>query len=347
MNTIKNDNVEFSTVFNTVLEGSSSRSREIIAKRFGIGEKTPLTLQAIGDEYGITRERVRQIVQSGLRNVRNVDDNNYIFTSARDVIIAHIEDNSGIIAIDKLVVLGGDNRDEHGAIRFLIEGMNEIEFISDKKHPVKNDVVALADFDINNWNQIHNAIKDILQIKQKTYTSEKLYEKLKNDTIKHRQLKKYLEVSAEIEQNPFKKWGIAEWDEISPRGVREKALLIMKEKKEPMHFRTITEMIDSYGLGKKGKKSHPQTVHNELIRDDNFVLVGRGVYTLSADDHVEGTVKDVIENVLKKSDKPLTAEEVIERVLEMRYVQPSTVKVNLSAVAKKLNKKYILDTNAS
>ena len=347
MNATNNNNVEFSTVFHTVLAESPSRSREIIAKRFGIGEKMPLTLQAIGNEYGITRERVRQIVQSGLRSVRNINDDDHIFTSARDVIITHIENNAGIITVDKLVVLGGNNRDEHGAIRFLIEGMNEIKFVSDKKHPVKNDVVALADFDIDNWNQIHNTVKDILQIKQKTYTSERLYEKLKSDTIEHEQLKKYLEVSAEIEQNPFKKWGIVEWDEISPRGVREKALLIMKEKKEPMHFRTIAELIDAYGLGKKGKKSHPQTVHNELIRDDNFVLVGRGVYTLSTDNHVKGTVRDVIENVLEKSDKPLTMEEIIERVLEMRYVQPSTVKVNLNAVAKKLNKKYILDTNAS
>ncbi|HIP50189.1 MAG TPA: hypothetical protein EYG99_01940 [Candidatus Pacebacteria bacterium] len=348
MNTIRNDNVEFFTVFNTVLAGVPSRSREIIAKRFGIGEEAPLTLQAIGDEYDITRERVRQIVQSGLRSVYNAgDNNNSEFVDARDIIVRHIEDNEGIITVDKIVLLGGDSRDEHGAIRFLIEGMNEVKAVSYKEYPVKSDVVALVDFDIKNWNQVHNTIKDILQIKEKTYTSERLYEKLENDVVKCKQLEKYLEVSAEIEQNPFKKWGLKEWDEISPRGVREKALLIMKESGEPMHFRKVAEMIDLHGLGKKGKKSHPQTVHNELIRDDNFVLVGRGVYTLNADNHIEGTVKDVIENILKKSNEPLTAEEVIERVLKMRHVQPTTVKANLNAVAKKLNKKYTLDTNAS
>jgi len=346
MNTIKNDNLEFSTVFNAVLMDSPPRSREIIAKRFGIGEESPLTLQAIGDEYEITRERVRQIVQSGLRSVYNADDCTE-FVDARDVIVAHIEKNGGIITVDEITVLGGDNRDEHGAIRFLIEGMGEVQAVSDKKYPVKNDVVALVDFDIDNWNQTHDTIKNILQTKQKTYTSKKLHEKLEKN-VKHnlKQLEEYLAVSSEIERNPFDKWGFCEWDEISPRGVREKALLIMKERKEPMHFRTIAEMIDSYGLGKKGKKSHPQTVHNELIRDDNFVLVGRGVYTLSADDHVRGTVKDVIENVLENSNEPLTAEEIIKRVLEMRYVQPSTIKVNLNAIAKKLNKKYTLDSNA-
>jgi DNA-binding winged helix-turn-helix (wHTH) protein len=88
-------------------------------------------------------------------------------------------------------------------------------------------------------------------------------------------------------------------------------------------------------------------VHNELIRDDNFVLVGRGVYTINTDNYVNGTVKDVIENVLQNSDEPLSSQEVIDRVLEMRSVKPSTIKVNLNAVAKKMNKKYTLDTNVS
>ncbi len=348
MKTAMNNNIKFSTVFDTVLVDSPSRSREIIAKRFGIGEEAPLTLQAIGDEYEITRERVRQIVQSGLKNVYNTCEDCSEFTDAKDIIVTHIEDNGGIITMDELVILGGDDSDEHGTIRFLVEGMSEVQAVSDKKHPVKNDVVALTDFDIDEWIRVHDMTKNILQIKQKTYTSEKLHKKIESDIkLKHEDLSCFLAVSSEVGQNPFDKWGFSDWDEISPRGVREKALLIMKEKDEPMHFRKIAEMIDFYGLGKKGRKSHPQTVHNELIRDNNFVLVGRGVYALSADDHVQGTVKDVIENVLENSNEPLTAEEVIERVLEMRYVQPSTIKVNLNAVAKKLNKKYTLDSNAS
>ena len=345
MNITRNDNVDFSTVFDVVLADSPSRSREIIAKRFGIGEKAPLTLQAIGDEYGITRERVRQIVQSGLRNVCDADENKQEFATAKEMIIKHIANNGGIITLDELIALARNN-DERGVVWFLSEGIGEIKSVSEKKYPVKNKVIALAEFDTEKWNQIHEMIKNILQIKQKTYTSKRLHEKLQED-IRHEELENYLKVSAEIERNPFKKWGLLGWNEISPRGVREKAILIMKEKKEPMHFRTIAEMIDKYGLGKKGKKSHPQTVHNELIRDDHFVLVGRGVYTLNNEEHIEGTVKDVIENILGKSDEPLTADEIIERVLKIRHVQPSTIKVNLSTIAKKLNEKYILDTDAS
>ncbi len=342
---MKANNINFVTVFDTVLVDLPSRSRDIVAKRFGIGEEKPLTLQAIGDEYDITRERVRQIVQAGLKGVCTIDECDD-FLQVKDVIITRISENNGIISIDGIVNSLGNDVDEHGAIRFFLDGMDEVVVVNAKKYPVDEQVVALSDFDVDKWVEMHNDIKEILEDKQKTYTVKKLHEKITDD-IEYEQIEQYLQVSSEIGKNPFDKWGMYEWDEITPRGVREKSLLIMKEKQEPMHFRDIAQSIDDYGLGKKGKKSHPQTVHNELIRDDNFVLVGRGVYALNADNYTEGTVKEVIENILQDSDEPLTSEEIIERVLEVRHVKPSTIKVNLNTVAKKMNKKYTLDSNAS
>lgn len=341
MNTTKED-IKFYDVFNVVLTDFPSRSRDILAKRFGIGVDKPLTLQAIGDDYDITRERVRQIVQSGLKGVQNADEYNE-FIQAKYTIITHIEDNEGIISVDDIAVaLGGSNRDEHGAIRFLIEGISDISAVNAKKHPVDEDIIVVSSFDMDQWNVIHDDIKTIFEEKQKVYTSKRLHKKIIEDNdIEHMQLEKYLAVSREIGKNPFDKWGLYGWDEISPRGVREKALLIMKEENKPMHFHAIAKAIDKNGLGKMGKRSHPQTVHNELIRDDNFVLVGRGVYALSTDNYIGGTVKEVIENILENSDKALTSDEIINRVLEVRYVKPSTVKVNLNAVAKKMNKNIL------
>ncbi len=342
------EDVKFYDVFNVVLVNMPDRSRDIVAKRFGIGEEKPLTLQAIGDEYDITRERVRQIVQSGLKNACAADDCSE-YEEAQDVIVAYIMENHNIVSIDDLErELGGNDVNEQGSIRFLIEGMDNVEIVNAKKYPVNEEIITLSDFDIDEWTTVHDDVKEIFEEKQKVYTSKRLQEKIAdNQDITHEQLEQYLVISREIDNNPFDKWGLSEWDEISPRGVREKALLIMKEKNEPMHFRDIAQAIDDNGLGKNGKKSHPQTVHNELIRDDNFVLVGRGVYTLNTDNHVDGTVKDVIENILQNSKEPLSTQEVVDRVLEMRYVKPSTVKVNLNAVAKKMNKKYTLDTNVS
>lgn len=76
------------------------------------------------------------------------------------------------------------------------------------------------------------------------------------------------------------------------------------------------------------KKAHTATTHNELIKDDRFVLVGRGLYALSEWGYMTGVVKDVIAEILEK-EGPLTKEEVVEKVLRERYVKNNTIVVNL------------------
>ena len=88
------------------------------------------------------------------------------------------------------------------------------------------------------------------------------------------------------------------------------------------------------GIGKLiGKPVHTQTVHNELIKDGRFVLVGRGLYALKDWGYTAGVVKDVISDILEKSG-PLVKEKVIAVVLKQRFVKQNTVFINLK------NKKY-------
>jgi len=47
----------------------SDRERDIVKKFFGIGV-TEMTLEEIGDEFGLTRERVRQIKEKAIRKLR-------------------------------------------------------------------------------------------------------------------------------------------------------------------------------------------------------------------------------------------------------------------------------------
>jgi RNA polymerase primary sigma factor len=42
-----------------------------LRRRFGIGEETGRTLQEVGDEFGLTRERIRQIQAKALTKLRH------------------------------------------------------------------------------------------------------------------------------------------------------------------------------------------------------------------------------------------------------------------------------------
>lgn len=55
----------------TVLDALDDRSRQIISMRFGLGGEDAMTLDAIGDSLGVTRERVRQLEKKALDLLRS------------------------------------------------------------------------------------------------------------------------------------------------------------------------------------------------------------------------------------------------------------------------------------
>ena len=140
-------------------------------------------------------------------------------------------------------------------------------------------------------------------------------------------LESYLSISKLIKQNPYGEFGLVSWPTIRPRGVKDKAYAVMARAAKPMHFRDVAAAISKSGWS--NRRAHPQTVHNELIKDPRFVLVGRGLYALSEWGYTPGTVSDVIASVLKAAKRPLSKDEVSKRVLDARMVKPNTVFLNL------------------
>jgi DNA-directed RNA polymerase delta subunit len=130
-----------------------------------------------------------------------------------------------------------------------------------------------------------------------------------------------------LEQNKFGYWGMNDWRDIKPKTINDKIYLVLKQKGKPMHFVEIAEEINKIGFD--GKKANAATVHNELILDSKYVLIGRGLYGLKDWGYQQGTVADIIADILKKSDVALSREEIIEKVLEQRMVKKATINLAL------------------
>ena len=79
----------------------------------------------------------------------------------------------------------------------------------------------------------------------------------------------------------------------------------------------------------KRKNVTIQAIHNELIKDPRFVLIGRGIYALDSWGYKKGTVSDIIVEIMKKAKKPLTREEIVKEVLHARKVKETTILLNL------------------
>ena len=94
-----------------------------------------------------------------------------------------------------------------------------------------------------------------------------------------------------------------------------------------MHFSDIAAEIKKSNF--KRKNVTIQAIHNELIKDSRFVLIGRGIYALSSWGYKKGTISDIIKSILEKSDKPLSREEIVKQVLRVRKVKETTILLNL------------------
>jgi DNA-directed RNA polymerase delta subunit len=318
------------------------RSQEIIFSRYGIVGKKAMTLEGIGNKYGITRERIRQVIREVFKKIKDKkNDENFVKMSK--VIEYAIEKNNGIIEKSKLLqMLGKNDLQQKGAVTFFLECLDEVLAVEIKGELFKS--YFKTDFDLEFWKKIKNSAKKILEEKNESLEVKEFVKKtvdlLSELKLEEKKLLDFIESSEEIKKNSFGKWGLAKWKEVNPKGTRDKAFLILKEAGKPLHFRDIAQQIDIYGLNKK--KTHPQTVHNELIKDKNFILVGRGIYALSKWGYKKGTVRDVISEVLLQAGKPLEKEEILKKVLEMRHVKKSTIIINLNNFFKKTEKGYTL-----
>jgi len=82
-------------ILDELLRILNPRVREVIEKRFGLRSISRQTLEAIGQNFGITRERVRQIEALGLRQLANKNVLEPI-KPAFEIIEKHLVDCGGV-----------------------------------------------------------------------------------------------------------------------------------------------------------------------------------------------------------------------------------------------------------
>jgi hypothetical protein len=121
-------------------------------------------------------------------------------------------------------------------------------------------------------------------------------------------------------------WGLKNWPAVNPKSIRDRAFVALSKHTKPLHFSDIANHIER--VTPSGRKVTTQAVHNELIKDDRFVLIGRGIYALGDWGYTAGTVADMIKAVLSE-EQPLHKDEIVRRVLLRRQVKVTTITLNL------------------
>lgn len=305
------------------------RSYDVIVRRFGLGDKPKkVTLEAIGQDYGITRERVRQIENNAIKNIKKSD----VFVSESSIfedLKALVDDLGGVVSEQDLLDYLAKDESTQNHIHFLLV-LGE-PFYKEKEN---NKLKSRWFIDEKLAQQVHNALEKITDelSKDDLYPEDEIVSvfvnKVGNIHPKYKNnkdvIKRWISISKSIDKNPFNEWGLSSSSNVNAKGIRDYAYLSIRQHGSPMHFREVAKSIE----GNFGKKAHVATCHNELIKDKRFVLVGRGLYALTDWGYKSGVVRDVIKTILESSG-PLTREEIVEKVLRERYIKENTVMVNL------------------
>lgn len=318
--------INYGELYKKLTKGLSPKTKDIFDRRFGVKNGKPETLESIGDSMGITRERVRQIEEVGFNNVRK--NNQEALDKVFKEFSAYFAKNGGLRREDLVLEELGGKKAKAFALFFLTIGdqfsrvCEKKDFhyfwstIPDAKNKVKETLDMLV-FDIE-------AVGKLLP-KKEIIASFASKNNLTNEAVTS-----YLEIAKNVQANKEGKIGLIHWPEIKPRGVKDRAFLAFKKHGKPLHFTDVAKMIDKLEFNQPNKKTYAQTVHNELIKDGRFVLVGRGTYALSEWGYTPGTIKEVITKVLQTKTEPTCKDEIVKEVLAQRMVAKNTVLMNLN-----------------
>lgn len=280
------------------------REREIISRRFGLFDRKE-TLEQIGELLGITRERVRQLEKSVITRLKQSAEQGDVphVSDVEHTFIKTLEDLGGVARVSELSsrVTVENSRLEQARVAFLAQLCPKLAVITEDDH--YHHSVAIKAY--------HDAASLKEHVQKLIDTIKKIGEPKPIDNIAAEagvEDPKHAQAIASTSKHLATlngRWGLMKWPMVNPKNIRDKIYVILHENGKHMHFNEIAAAIKDSEF--KRKEVTTQAIHNELIKDKRFVLIGRGIYALKEWGYEKGTVADIITAVLKKLASRCTA----------------------------------------
>jgi predicted Zn-ribbon and HTH transcriptional regulator/DNA-binding CsgD family transcriptional regulator len=305
------------------------REREIITRRFGLFDRRE-TLEQIGELLGITRERVRQLEKAILIRLKIAAEDNKVpaINDVDRMLIRDLSETGRVARIQDItdrLIEGKTDARNRAHIAFVAELSPNLVVVSENDN--YHHAVGIKQY--NDEKTIKANVDEIVKTIKKhgePLKIEELHKLLKHENPD--QVRALASVSKNL-AHLKDYWGLTKWPTVNPKNIRDKIYVILAENGKPMHFSDIAKSIKDSDF--KRKDVTTQAIHNELIKDKRFVLIGRGIYALDNWGFSKGTVADIITDVLKSANEPLHRDEIVKRVLKSRQVKETTILLNLQS----------------
>lgn len=302
------------------------REREIVARRFGLFDRKE-TLEQIGELLSITRERVRQLEKSVVARLKAAAEQGSLphLDTMQASLVNHLSTSGHVARVSSVVASldGNSDRLEQSRLAFLALLCPELIVINDDD----NFYHSIALKSVFNEKSLKADVAKLIDTIKKLGEPKTVEEIAKAAGMTDTKQTEALASTSKNLATLNGRWGLVKWPMVNPKNIRDKIYVILKEQGKHMHFNEIADAIK--GSEFKRKDVTTQAIHNELIKDSRFVLIGRGIYALKEWGYKKGTVADIISEVLREAGEPLHRDEIVKRVLKSRFVKETTILLNL------------------
>ena len=264
----------------TLFSNLDVKENKILRQRFGLENKKKKTLESIGENYNLSKERIRQIQNQALNKLKQAEDLESLIEQVRNQVTELFNQKGGIIT-EKFIF---SQSEEPQAFIFIISQFLYQDLEKMSNHPKLEASWRLKSLSLNLIEEFLETTLNIIRERKASFKEEELLDLIKETHVYKKydlddsNIFSYIEASKEIKKNVLGDYGLIYWREIIPKRIADKIYIVFQKEKTPLHFKEITEKINELGFDHKIANS--RAVHNELILDKRFVFTDRGVYTL-------------------------------------------------------------------
>ncbi len=305
------------------------REREIITRRFGLLDRRE-TLEQIGELLGITRERVRQLEKAILVRLKIAAEEDKLpaVHTIERILIRDLSEHGRVSRVQDITKrVTSDSKDplRRAHIAFIAELSPKLTVVNENDN--YHHAISIKEY--GDEKKIKHEVDEIVKTIKKEgqpMTIEELDDKL---SYEHPSQVRALASISKLLAHLKDSWGLVKWPTVNPKNIRDKIYVILADNAKPMHFSEIATAIKASDF--KRRDVTTQAIHNELIKDKRFILIGRGIYALENWGYSKGTVSDIIADVIREAGEPLHRDEIVKRVLKKRQVKETTILLNLQS----------------
>jgi sigma-70-like protein/RNA polymerase alpha subunit len=302
------------------------REYHIVEQRYGPLDTPGATLAEVGQELGLTRERVRQIVQGCLNRLMR-DDERKRREPLTAAVRCFVADQGEVVREQDMAhFLIGHFPAPHKDVGPLVRVLLEVE---PEYTPVGQGVWVAGAASPSLVLEIQDGFHSLLRAAGARMRDDALLSELQRKNASYRSLKEpflraCLRADDRLGSDESRQYGLVEWQWLLPRTLDDYVYLALRSAARPRHYMWITQQVNA--LIPDGQEVTPRDVHGTLLdRNDMFMRYREGTYTLREwETGPRESLSDLVSSILRENGRPMTLDEIVTQAGREQYAPGAT-----------------------